>query len=63
MGLAPLLVEEIFDLIRRVRDEEKLSVLIVEQNAKAALELADYGFVMENGRIVMDGSADVLSSE
>ena len=62
LGLAPLLVEEIFDLIRRVRDEEKLSVLIVEQNAKAALELADYGYVMENGRIVMDGSADVLAA-
>lgn len=62
LGLAPLLVEEIFELVRRVRDEEKLSVLIVEQNAKAALDLADYGYVMENGRIVMDGSAEMLAS-
>ncbi len=62
LGLAPLLVEEIFSLIRRVRDEEKLSVLIVEQNAKAALDLADYGYVMENGRIVMDGTAENLAA-
>lgn len=62
LGLAPLLVEEIFELIRRVRDEEKLSILIVEQNAKAALDLADYGFVMENGRVVMDGTAEMLAN-
>lgn len=62
LGLAPLLVEEIFELVKRVRDEEKLSVLIVEQNAKAALDLADYGYVMENGRIVMDGTADALAA-
>jgi len=53
-------VREIFDIVKRINTEEKTSILLVEQNAKAALELADYGYVMENGRVVMDGPAEKL---
>ncbi len=60
LGLAPMLVEEIFDIIRDIKSKEDVSVLIVEQNARAALEIADYGYVMENGRIVLDGPAEQL---
>ena len=60
LGLAPLLVEEIFEIVRDINAREKMSVLIVEQNARAALALADYGYVMENGRIVLDGPAEQL---
>ncbi len=55
LGLAPLLVREIFDIIQRVNREEKTSFLLVEQNANLALGIADYGYIMENGRIVLDG--------
>ncbi len=58
LGLAPMLVHEIFDIIRHINQEEGMSVLIVEQNARAALELADYAYVMEDGRIVLDGPAE-----
>lgn len=60
LGLAPLLAEEIFEIIRRVNQEEKTSFLLVEQNALAAISLAEHGYVMENGRIVLDGPADKL---
>lgn len=60
LGLSPLLVEEIFKIIKRVNVEEKTSILLVEQNAMASLGIAQYGYVMENGRIVMDGSAEKL---
>jgi branched-chain amino acid transport system ATP-binding protein len=60
LGLAPLLVKEIFQIVRDIRQREGVSVLIVEQNARAALELADYGYVMENGRVVLDGPAEQL---
>jgi branched-chain amino acid transport system ATP-binding protein len=60
LGLAPLLVHEIFDIIERLRQEEKVTILLVEQNAVAALRIADYGYVMENGRIVLDGDAEKL---
>ena len=60
LGLAPLLVHEIFEIIRDINGQEGMSVLIVEQNARAALELADYAYVMENGRIVLDGPAEQL---
>lgn len=59
LGLAPLMVEEIFSILKRLRQED-LTLLIVEQNTAAALELADYGYVLDNGRIVLDGSADAL---
>jgi branched-chain amino acid transport system ATP-binding protein len=59
LGLAPMLVEEIFGIVRRLVEQEKLSVLLVEQNATMALEVADHGYVMETGRIVLEG--DVAS--
>jgi branched-chain amino acid transport system ATP-binding protein len=62
LGLAPLLVGEIFDIISRLNREEQVTILLVEQNAVAALRIADYGYVMENGRIVLDGDADKLRS-
>lgn len=60
LGLAPLMVEEIFEVIRRINVEEKTSILLVEQNAMAALDLAEYGYVMETGRIVLDGPVEQL---
>src|SRR5215475_3724629 len=60
LGLAPLLVEEIFGIVRRLREEQHLTVLLVEQNATMALDIADHGYVMENGRIVLDGPAEAL---
>jgi branched-chain amino acid transport system ATP-binding protein len=60
LGLSPLMVEEIFTVIYRINQEEKTSMLLVEQNARAALDLSDYGYVMENGRIVLDGPTDKL---
>src|SRR5206468_12359514 len=60
LGLAPLLVEEIFGIIRRLREERSLTVLLVEQNAALALDIADHGYVMENGRIVLEGPAESL---
>ena len=60
LGLAPLMIKEIYAIVRRINDEEKNSILLVEQNAKAALSLAEYGYVMENGRIVLSGPAEQL---
>lgn len=60
LGLAPLIVQEIYKIIRRINAEKKVSILIVEQNARAALGIADHGYIMENGRIVMDAPADKL---
>jgi branched-chain amino acid transport system ATP-binding protein len=60
LGLAPMLVEEIYDIIKRFNDEHKTSVLLVEQNVRIALSIAHSGYVMENGRVVLDGTADFL---
>jgi branched-chain amino acid transport system ATP-binding protein len=60
LGLAPLLVQEIFHIVNDIKRATGMSILLVEQNARAALELADYGYVMENGRIVLDGPAEQL---
>jgi branched-chain amino acid transport system ATP-binding protein len=60
LGLAPLLVEEIFQIIQRLNRDEKLTVLLVEQNAAMALTIAEHGYVMENGRIVLEGAVDAL---
>lgn len=62
LGLAPMLVEEIFSIVRQIRQKEGISVLLVEQNATAALNLADYGYVIENGRMVMDGPVEMLKA-
>jgi branched-chain amino acid transport system ATP-binding protein len=51
------------NLIRTIREDDGVSILIVEQNASVALELADYGYILENGRIVLDGTADALKSD
>jgi branched-chain amino acid transport system ATP-binding protein len=60
LGLAPLLVEEIFEIIQRLNREEKLTVLLVEQNAAMALTIAEHGYVMESGRIVLEGPVAAL---
>jgi branched-chain amino acid transport system ATP-binding protein len=60
LGLAPLLVQEIFKIIRQINKEEKTAILLVEQNAIGALDIASYGYVMENGRVVLDGTAEQL---
>jgi branched-chain amino acid transport system ATP-binding protein len=61
MGLAPLLTKEIFDMLQRFSIEEKTAMLIVEQNARAALSVAEHGYVMENGRVVLDAPAAKLA--
>ena len=64
LGLAPLIVAEIFELVARLRDQEGIAFLVVEQNAKVALRVADHGYVLENGRIVLEGSgADLRENE
>ena len=60
LGLAPMLVEEIYAIIEKFNTEKETSVLLVEQNVRIALNIAHYGYVMENGRVVLDGSADFL---
>ena len=60
LGLAPLVVEGLMAMVRRLRDELGIAVLLVEQNAAAALGVADYGYVMEHGRVVYDGPAERL---
>jgi branched-chain amino acid transport system ATP-binding protein len=60
LGLAPLMVQEIYEIIRRINGEQKMAILLVEQNATAALGIADYGYVMENGRVVLGGPAERL---
>jgi branched-chain amino acid transport system ATP-binding protein len=62
LGLAPLLVKEIFAIIRKINQEEKTTILLVEQNANLALSIADFGYIMENGRIVLDGESDKLKA-
>jgi branched-chain amino acid transport system ATP-binding protein len=60
MGLAPIIVEEIFNIVKKMQQEQGSSILLVEQNAVAALAIADHGYVMENGKIVLDGPAAKL---
>ena len=60
MGLAPQLVEEIFDIVTRLNREEKVSILVAEQNTNVALRHAGYGYILENGRVVLDGHAKAL---
>lgn len=60
LGLSPLLVKEIFSILKRLNEEQNMTMMLVEQNASAALELAHDGYVMEVGRIVMDGTAEEL---
>ncbi len=60
LGLSPRLVQEIFEIIRRINEEEGTTILLVEQNARMALKIAEYGYVLENGRIVLDDRCEAL---
>ena len=60
MGLAPQLVEEIFEIVKRLNDDEGVTFLLAEQNTNVALKYADYGYILENGRVVLDGDAEAL---
>ncbi len=60
LGLAPLMVEDIYRIIQRINKEQGTSILLVEQNARAALGIADFGYVMENGKVVFSGPAETL---
>jgi branched-chain amino acid transport system ATP-binding protein len=60
MGLSPLLVKEVFGIIKRLNRDLGVTILLVEQNARAALSVASYGYVMEQGKVVLDGTADEL---
>jgi len=61
MGLAPLIVKEIFHVLARLNKEENITMLLVEQNVRIALSIASYGYILENGRIVLDGAAGELA--
>jgi branched-chain amino acid transport system ATP-binding protein len=64
MGLSPLLVKEVFDIIRQLNKELGITILLVEQNARMALKAASYGYIMESGKIVLDGAqADLINNE
>jgi branched-chain amino acid transport system ATP-binding protein len=62
-GLAPLIVLEIFRILKRINEEEKVSILLVEQNAALALDLADYAYVLETGSVVMSDKASVVKND
>ena len=62
MGLAPLIVEEVFEIVKDLNTKERVSFLLAEQNTMVALRYADFGYIMENGRIVMEGAAKDLAS-
>jgi branched-chain amino acid transport system ATP-binding protein len=64
MGLAPQIVGEIFDIVKSLNERERVSFLLAEQNTNVALRHADYGYILENGRVVMDGAAaDLVANE
>jgi branched-chain amino acid transport system ATP-binding protein len=60
LGLAPLMVKEIFEIIKKINADQKMAILLVEQNVIAALGIAAYGHVLENGRVVLSGPAENL---
>jgi branched-chain amino acid transport system ATP-binding protein len=62
-GLAPLIVQEIFRILKRINEEEKVSILLVEQNAALALDLATHAYVLETGRVVMSGPSEVVKND
>mgnify|MGYP000930873966 len=62
MGLAPQIVEEIFEIVQDLNAKERVSFLLAEQNTMVALRYANYGYILENGRVVMDGDAKGLAS-
>lgn len=62
LGLAPLIIDRIYEVIAKLRDEMKLTVLLVEQNAQRALDICDYAYILETGRVVLDGTPGTLSA-
>ena len=60
MGLAPQIVEEVFEIVKDLNQKEGVTVLLAEQNTNMALRYADYGYILESGRVVMDGEAPAL---
>lgn len=62
LGLAPLLVRDIFDIIKRINQEQGTTILLVEQNANVALNIADFAYIMESGRVVLDGTPEDLAN-
>ena len=62
LGLAPILVHDMFKILIRINQEERISMFLVEQNAAAAMKVAHKGYVMENGRVVLEGTRDELES-
>ena len=60
MGLSPILTKEVFVIIKQINEVEKVAILLVEQNAKQALQIAEHGYAMENGRVVLDGPSAKL---
>jgi branched-chain amino acid transport system ATP-binding protein len=62
-GLAPLIVRELFGILRAVSEKEKVSMLVVEQNAAMALDLADHAYLIETGRVVLSGTSDVIKND
>jgi len=62
MGIAPLLVEEIFNIVKNLNEQEKVSFLLAEQNTSVALRYADFAYILENGRVVMEGAASELAN-
>jgi branched-chain amino acid transport system ATP-binding protein len=62
LGLSPLLVKEIFGIIKEINEKEKTTILLVEQNARVALSISSYGYIMENGKVVLDGETDKLAN-
>jgi branched-chain amino acid transport system ATP-binding protein len=61
MGLAPQIVAEIFEIVRELNQKEGVSILLAEQNTNVALKYADYGYILESGRVMMDGTAKELA--
>jgi len=61
MGLAPQIVEEIFEIVADLNGKERVSFLLAEQNTMVALRFADFGYILENGRVVMDGEGKALA--
>ena len=61
MGLAPQIVAEIFEIVRELKEKEGVSILLAEQNTNVALKYADYGYILESGRVMMDGTAKELA--
>jgi branched-chain amino acid transport system ATP-binding protein len=62
MGIAPQIVEEIFDIVKDLNQKEGVSFLLAEQNTNVALRYADFGYILENGRVVMEGAAGELAA-